>query len=802
MHLTGYQTGSAEGGNTRARRFVALARLALVWERLWPALWPAMGFAGVYAIAALLGLFADVPPLLHALALVALFGTGGFALTRSLAQLSLPGWDDGARRVERDSGLVHRPLSESADRLAAGAGDPLSESLWRAHVFRLLASAKRLRLAPPRPGLARRDPRGLRFVVLLGVIVAFAVAGQEWRQRLVAGLVPGHESGSATIAFNAWLSPPAYTGQPPHAIGEAPTGRADGSLVAPQGSILIMRVRGSDMAPRLSVRPAPGNKAPNFVRANVGHEAKLTLMRDTRVAVRVGGRSLGDWRFAIVPDKPPLIAYSEPPGTGAREALRLAYKASDDYGVVKTEAQISLSGQNAVPGKGTAALVIDLPLPPNTKKFSQAVTRDLTAHPYAGMKVAIRLVATDAAGQKGMSAPQFMVLPERLFTHPLARALIEQRKVLASGVADAKAHTVAVVDALTVAPERFYKDDYKTYLAMRALYWRLKAMKTDKDVSEAMNFMWDMALSLEEGDVGAALDALKNAQQALMDALQRGASEAEVSALMQRLREMLGRYLRSLAKNGMPESAPPPGAKVLSLQDLDQILKAIEELSRTGAHDSARQLLQGLAQLLGNLQVMRSSEPSPAEKAAGEAVKGLSDLMGAQRELLDRTFRQEQDNQGKQAQGNNGLADDQKGLKGRLGRIVEGLGQNGVTVPQNLGRAGNNMQESQQGLRAGELGSAQQAQKSALEQLRQGAEALAKQLMSQSGLAGASGRGNEDPLGRQSGAGADLGGSVKVPQQSDLQRAREILQELRRRAAERNRPQQELDYIDRLLKRF
>ena len=43
---------------------------------------------------------------------------------------------------------------------------------------------------------------------------------------------------------------------------------------------------------------------------------------------------------------------------------------------------------------------------------------------------------------------------------------------------------------------------------------------------------------------------------------------------------------------------------------------------------------------------------------------------------------------------------------------------------------------------------------------------------------------------------------MKVPDESDLQRAREILKELRKRAAERGRPQQELDYIDRLLKQF
>jgi hypothetical protein len=47
-----------------------------------------------------------------------------------------------------------------------------------------------------------------------------------------------------------------------------------------------------------------------------------------------------------------------------------------------------------------------------------------------------------------------------------------------------------------------------------------------------------------------------------------------------------------------------------------------------------------------------------------------------------------------------------------------------------------------------------------------------------------------------------LGGSVKVPNQSDLQRAREILDELRRRAGDNARTREELDYIERLLKQF
>jgi len=60
--------------------------------------------------------------------------------------------------------------------------------------------------------------------------------------------------------------------------------------------------------------------------------------------------------------------------------------------------------------------------------------------------------------------------------------------------------------------------------------------------------------------------------------------------------------------------------------------------------------------------------------------------------------------------------------------------------------------------------------------------------------------GQDGPLGRggQQGAGSETG----VPSEAERQRAREILEELRRRAAERGRPQEELDYIDRLLERF
>ena len=43
---------------------------------------------------------------------------------------------------------------------------------------------------------------------------------------------------------------------------------------------------------------------------------------------------------------------------------------------------------------------------------------------------------------------------------------------------------------------------------------------------------------------------------------------------------------------------------------------------------------------------------------------------------------------------------------------------------------------------------------------------------------------------------------MTVPEERERQRTQAIQEELRRRGGERMRPQQELDYIDRLLKQF
>ena len=130
-----------------------------------------------------------------------------------------------------------------------------------------------------------------------------------------------------------------------------------------------------------------------------------------------------------------------------------------------------------------------------------------------------------------------------------------------------------------------------------------------------------------------------------------------------------------------------------------------------------------------------------------------------------------------------------------------------------LGQAGEAMGDAQGELGQGNADSAVDSQGRALDAMRKGAQAWRRRCSSRWGRAAVpaapAGCGqpraeqDTDPLGRPL-RGRDYGDdtTVKVPGEIDVQRARRILEELRRRFGDFARPQLELDYIERLLKDY
>lgn len=785
-------------GLDRSERYIAVARLSLLWERVWPALWPATGIIGLFAAAALFDLFAQIPSSLHLILLLVAVGVAGYFLFRNFSEFRTPDWQESARRVERDSTLAHRPITERHDRLAAGSGDALAEALWRVHMKRLLAAIYRLRLRVPSPGLPARDPYALRYVVLLLLIAGFVMAGSDWSRRLVSGFTPDSNAPASSALLDAWITPPAYTGVAPIYLVRT----ADKPIAVPAGSQLVLRVHEAPNKPSLTIDPTPDGGTPNFTGTSNEYGASLRLAADAYVSVRDNGQALGRWHIKAVPDQPPVIAFAEQPSKTERNALKIAFTAGDDYGVVSARALIT-----PVRANGKKTIAIDLPLAASSKTVTQTVYSDQTENPLAGLDVDIVLEAKDGAGQTGRSRPARFKLPARVFTNPLARALIEQRQNLALGNDNAVPKVEHTLEALTIAPVRFYTNQGGTYLAIRTAYWELRTERGAENVEQVEALLWQIASGIEQGGLLNAAQQLRQLQQMLSEALAQGAPQEVIDALLQRYRDALARYLQILAENAQPSNgAAPPNAKTVSAEDFEKLLKAIQQLAQTGSRDQANQLLAMMQSLIENMHMAQGGAgkgDTPGDKALSDAIQGLSDLTGRQRALLDKTFREKMGAGDPKDGGAKGLAQQQGKLRDDLSKVLKGLGDQKIPTPDGLGQAGHDMGSAQNQLGSGTLDGAGDAQKNALDDMRKAAGDLAKSLMEQKGQGQGESHDGEDPLGRAAGGtGPDLGGGTKIPDQSELQRARSILQELRKRAAERGRPQQELDYIDRLLKEF
>jgi uncharacterized protein (TIGR02302 family) len=824
-----------------------LARAALVWERAWPALWPLLFVLGVFVVAALFDLLPLLPGTAHAgvLALFALAAAG--ALLWGWRSAGLRAWPDtvaARRRIEQASGLPHRPLEALADRPSAPL-DGAASVLWAAHQRRMAAAVRRLRVGWPAAGLARRDPWGVRAVLAMLLLLGAIDAGADWRDRVVRAVLPNFASGSPAIAasFDLWLTPPEYTGLAPQFLraGDSETVRVA------TGSVLLAQVHGGSVVPSLAIDAESRDFAAidkhNF-------RIEVTLTAGTALTLNQGGTVLGRWPIEIVADKPPTIAFAQPPKATPRAALRLDYRAGDDYGVENVKAVIRRQGNGGEAATGEIqgdTIEIELPLPGLHLKEAEGTSyHDLSPHPWAGLPVEVRLVAIDALGQAGQSEPVRTVLPERAFHHPVARAIIDQRKELAKDPASADA-VAEILGDLNRRPV-LYGDDTVVYLALRLVQQRLRHDKDTDSIAAVEQLMWDTALRIEDGHMSLAERELRRLQQQLQEALAKGAPDAEIERLMQELRQALDRYLQALAqemqRNPNEPTTPIDPSRVLTGRDLQRMLDRARDLARSGAREQAREMLSQLQNMLENLRAARPGEMQ--QRGAGEAQKmmrGLRDLMQRQQQLLDRSFRaqrqQGQQNrngqpgqqQGQQSgqepgdeqadAGDSGemgdAAGQQESLRRGLGDIMRQLGEGQGEIPEPFGRAERAMRDATGALQRGKPGQAIGPQTEALDQLQQAARDFAQQLQQRlgngwgdpnSGEVGATDRDprdrvERDPFGRpMSNNGTFDQGDVKIPDQNILQKSRQILDELRRRASERFRPTIELDYIERLLKRF
>ncbi len=828
---------------------ITQARLAMGFERLWAALhWPlviAVGFAAL-VLSGLLPLVPHWPRIGLLLILAALF----LWSLKDVIRISWPGRYEAMRRVEAKTGLSHRPVSAFEDRLAEGSGDPLQQQIWEEHRLRQLRGLKDLKAGAPQSSWRDIDPRAWRLPAMLALAAAFLLGPGDPQSNLRDSFAFTPPPPAIPLVMDAWLKPPAYTGKPPILLTSpamAERLKTEPEILVPERAVLTLRITGAK-APKLSFHePSDAEGAtpevqgfmPKVKSSDGVYQAETLLARPATVKVTDGDKLLGSWRISLIPDAPPAIEITEDPSGDSSGTLTAKWKATDDYGVSGITADIYLADEqdDGVGFTDTGIFEFDPPkfavsLKKASPKEELGQTKgDVAEHPWAGFMVEMTLTAKDAAGHTTESAKKTFRLPERLFTRPMARALIEQRRRLILSPEE-PGGVIEMIDALITYPSGTV-DNSGTVIAIATALSRLRAADKRSDVDEVIGELWKIAVMIEEGRMADARAELEALRKELERALREGASPERIAELTEKLRQALDRYMQSLMEESQRRMSQQQGqpnqqmqqqqqGQMVSPQDLQKMLDMIERLAQSGANEAAREMLSQLDDILRNLQPGMPQQGQMGDSPLGEMLDKLSELMREQQRLMDDTQRMPQDGmegmegepqpgQGQQPgqQGMGGLGDRQQGLSQMLQELMEQFGQNGMQAPRSFGEAGKSMQGAEGSLREGDRDQALGNQGDAMAKLREGAQGLARQMMQQGqGQQGNQGRTGEargddrDPLGRpMPNRGEDYGPERDMlPSELAIQRAREILERLRSRAGEAELPRIERDYIERLLR--
>jgi len=399
------------------------------------------------------------------------------------------------------------------------------------------------------------------------------------------------------------------------------------------------------------------------------------------------------------------------------------------------------------------------------------------------------------------------------------------------------------------------KLDDETVEELATALWDLALEIEEGDLSDALERLRraqdQLAEAIENGatdqEIAELMQELREAMQDYMQQLaeqsdpsqQQELAEGEMQEMSsQDLQDMLDR-LQELMEQGRTAEAQ---------QLLDQLRQMMENMQvaqgqQGGQQSEGQQAMEGLAETLREQQGLsdeafrdlqeqfnpnaQQGQSQQNQGRSGDQGRGQEHSQGqeGQGQQGGQPGQQQGQQPGGQQRAENGepsdlqgnLADRQQALRQELDRQMQNLPGAGTpegdAARDSLGRAGEAMDQAEDALRDEDFAGALDNQADAIEALREGmrelAEQMAEQQQQQQGgqqgeqLGQANPNGQRDPLGRDIGQNGQIGTEEQLLQGEDVyRRARELLDEIRRRSGEQDRPTEELEYLKRLLERF
>lgn len=797
-----------------------LAFCVVLIERLWRLIWPASPVFSVFLALCWFGLFAQLSFWWHIVVLYGLIFSALLTLAR-LRHLRVPRRIDVDRRIELRSGLKFQPLESQNDILSGNQPTDLTWVLWQEHQRRMAETVHGLEVGTPHPGIPKRDPFALRSLFILIACLGFCFSFGK------SGGTIGDAFGFAPMVkfddlrIDAWVDPPAYTHKAPIYLSNrsqlsnqpitVPAGSEFTLRVAKNGYLSVAEIEASGRrVPLHAYNPkrSTGNNNEKLTRNDAGSadtnfiEYKTLLRTTTEINVRGNGGNK-NWVFDVQADVAPKIRLTDPAPKRIDGSLEINYQIDDQYGATKAWVEMQqVERDHGLPLVDTPNFPLVLP---SGGKGKAKTVKDVFEHPWAGSEVSLRLVVEDGSGQRGYSSTYDLVLPQHIFGNPLARALVEQRRLLATNALQ-RSHVMDMLAALMIRPQQTI-NDLKTFLFMQSAWTRLSLATNDDEIRDVVAYLWQIAKGIEGDLLNDAAKRLHQAQAALRNALRNGASRDEIKHLTENLRQAMRDYTQDFARNALKNNLKPEklarGAHVFHDQEIEELLKKLEALAETGDRVQSEEILAQLEELMNHLRLGSAGGggEGSAMSAMQQQLDKLSDLMQRQQQTLDQTHKlQKESTQGgmtsEQTQKNiEELKKQQQDLSSQLRQLQSDLDAQGLGPADALKDAEHAMANAEKALGAGRSDDAGEQQKQALEALRKSGQGLVDRMKHALNMNKKSG--GSDPLGRA--MGSEHQQNMTIPSESDLQRARRILNEIRKRLGGDVVNSAEKQYLERLL---
>lgn len=790
--------------------------LGLLLERLLKNFWQAISVFVLYMALCFFG----IPRLLgssgHPLLFFTFTATMGYLCWRGYKQLIAPSCKEVERHIEKTTGFAHRPLLTLRDTLAAGQESP-AQALWQKHINKIITALQKIKTYHPQSDLAQRDPFSLRHAAWLLLLIAYFSSGTNGWQTARENFFPSIAITASVFEtkLDAWIVPPEYTHLAPVFLA---TSRADSSvitepIIVPAGSMLKVRLQSALHPQKIRYGAA---KIPLQKESDASFAADYILNEPSELKISYLLRTLGSWNIEVAADTPPELKLISTEKT-SRSELKINYAAKDDYGFKRITGIITpapsieeKSPDASYADEDNEPIVFDMP-PTAASNGETSFNIDLSWHLRAGLPATLKLTAEDEAGNTVATEETEITIPERTFTNPLALRLIESRKKLLT-MRDPLSRRVIAEDIFDVGSRPgLYKGDITIFMALNVAARRLVANNNPGDIRSVQQILWHVAMKLEDGGLSLAARELSDALQKLSQALDnKELTQEQLDNLLAELQKKMQEYVNTLAsemsqrlqKNQKsPTISPEIAEKFLKHIDIKKMLDQFRELSKGNPREVMKKMSEYLKSMVDNIDLNKIDQMKKQQMDQMQALEDLQSLIHQQQSLLDRSSKADPSDNGKPEAG------EQSALRSKLGDIMRKIGEGMPSIPDNFAKADQSMKMSEKALSSGHMKESVPHQQETLNQLQQSldntiqkmAEEMEQTMLTFGLSPQEGGYGNGfDPLGREDGT-ASGDGDIKIPDENERRRIQEIIQELRSRANDYQRPKVERDYIDRLL---